>query len=302
MKILSTRLCAVLWLVLCAVGCGAPEDVDTAGDICAQRLPELVQACPAGSVIDLQVQGQDRCEGGNVGDLFDQNGDLAGSCISTGSCNVACRVVVRCPCGVARVTRDEVVCIEDCREAEESEEEPAPNNAPSPEMVEPEMPEPGQEPEVVEPVQEPLAQEPEVAEPEASEPAHEPDMVTCPDARDCRGQMCGVDPVCNTSCGTCVEGAMCGQGACVPVVEAGLTACFESEAGNPEHQSCQNYCAARGQACVETCVGDPNFSPEGTFTFLFGEMCEDLIARAAPLSCGAGPLPDLLPHVRCCCQ
>jgi hypothetical protein len=40
--------------------------------------------------------------------------------------------------------------------------------------------------------------------------------LSCPEAADCFGRVCGADPQCGTSCGVCVAGEACGQaGACV---------------------------------------------------------------------------------------
>jgi len=91
-------------------GCfGGSEET---GEACAES--NLVAQCPAGTSVVLDAQAASACSGSvdASSGVVDVNGSAVGQCHGTGSCQVFCEFQIPCACGVARLSRDEVVCAE----------------------------------------------------------------------------------------------------------------------------------------------------------------------------------------------
>ncbi len=209
-------LCLTLAL-LALGGCGTDE---TAGDVCAEQLTQLAQTCPAGTAASLRAAGEGSCQGEGSANFVTESGELAGSCVKSGSCDFVCRIVIDCPCGASRITRDEVICRDNCNDDENNENNDE-NNDDNNDVnnAGPNCPEDNEcdgrqcGPDPICGISCGSCGDDATCNDDGQ---CQPIAEGCPDLRDCSGRVCGPDPVCGTSCGTCGDDASCQQGACQP--------------------------------------------------------------------------------------
>ena len=91
------------------LACGDPVEAGTAAaTACVES--DLIAQCPPGSSPRLDAQSRAACEGSASLDLTAESGEVDGACMGEGDCQVLCQFEQPCPCGVATLTRDALVC------------------------------------------------------------------------------------------------------------------------------------------------------------------------------------------------
>ncbi len=104
------------WIpVVCGfvVGVLAACEADEQGDPALACLEsELVAQCPQGSNPVLGSMADALCDASADGDVRSANGSVSGRCFSRSSCRVLCQFSDPCPCGIARITEEGVLCAE----------------------------------------------------------------------------------------------------------------------------------------------------------------------------------------------
>ena len=115
---------ALVATTLGTFACGG-SDADTAGDdpgtpgtngantgiSCAES--DLIAQCPPGSSPDLSAQATSACEGQVDIPLVGEGGSVHAACKGQSECLVVCNFDIPCTCGLDRITREGVFCV-DC--------------------------------------------------------------------------------------------------------------------------------------------------------------------------------------------
>jgi len=110
----SRREPALLALLLGALQLGCMPGTDT-GKECSKEVSELAALCPVNMYPKLRSEASGKCEGDGSYKGNTSEGELGGTCESSGSCEFVCVATGdSCPCGISRISRDSI----DCRECD----------------------------------------------------------------------------------------------------------------------------------------------------------------------------------------
>ncbi|MCC6624904.1 MAG: putative metal-binding motif-containing protein [Deltaproteobacteria bacterium] len=101
--------CLILTPFLALVLAGCP-DATSVADQCVAA--DLVGQCPVGSNPVLGAQAEASCGGSFELKVVTESGAATGQCSSNGSCEFLCQYTTPCSCGVATLSRDQIVCAE----------------------------------------------------------------------------------------------------------------------------------------------------------------------------------------------
>jgi MYXO-CTERM domain-containing protein len=117
----------------------------------------------------------------------------------------------------------------------------------------------------------------------------------------CGASVCGTDPVCGQSCGTCTSGNVCEQGACVPdrcigvvcdackTCAAGVCAPVVDALACDDHDSCTRHDACAAGVCAGERICDASEADAGTSDPDAGEdLPTDIGVGAAGAASGCG--------------
>jgi hypothetical protein len=111
-----SRMWVTLGFTALSAACGSGTEGTEAAAECTEAA--LGPLCPVGSYPELSAEAEAACRNSVSGAYKPIEGDAAGAvsgaCTSNGACRFLCRFEVACPCGVERITKDDVVCRADC--------------------------------------------------------------------------------------------------------------------------------------------------------------------------------------------
>lgn len=107
---LGVRLTTLAPMLVVALALGGCPDATQTATQCAAN--DLIAQCPVGSSPVLGARAEAACGGSFELKLVEEAGAVTGQCQSVGTCEVLCQYQDPCPCGVAELSIDRIVCAE----------------------------------------------------------------------------------------------------------------------------------------------------------------------------------------------